>query len=103
MKSLLPDFTVGAVDVVAYAMKEELRDKMIKSVQELRKAGLSVDAVLDSRKPKWVFNRADKMGARKVLLFAEEEDKAGEATVKDMVSGEQQRCAYDQLVALLQK
>ena len=32
-----------------------------------------MDLVLDDRKPKWVFQRADRLGAAAVVLIAEEE------------------------------
>lgn len=63
MKNLLPDTAQGAVQVVVFPMVEELRGQAVAAATALRSAGISVDVVLESKKPKWVFQRADKLGA----------------------------------------
>lgn len=63
MKNLLPDTAQGSVQVVVFPMVEELRGQAVAAATALRSAGISVDVVLESKKPKWVFQRADKIGA----------------------------------------
>ena len=46
--------------------------------------------MLDDRKPKWVFQRADKLGTKVVLLLATAEAAQGQVVVKDLASGQQQ-------------
>jgi histidyl-tRNA synthetase len=54
-------------------MEEHLRGKAIAAATALRKVGISVDVVLENKKPKWVFQRADKLGADVVVMFAPDE------------------------------
>ena len=63
MKNLLPDVAQGSVQVVVFPMEESLRGQAVAAATALRSAGISVDVVLESKKPKWVFQRADKIGA----------------------------------------
>ncbi|KAJ1436624.1 hypothetical protein B484DRAFT_325004, partial [Ochromonadaceae sp. CCMP2298] len=96
-KGLLPQLEGGSVDVLVYPMEESLRPQAIKTATTLRKAGHRVDIVLDSRKPKWVFNRADKIHCRVVVMLAGDEHERGEALVRDMRGGEQQALGYEGL------
>ncbi len=41
---------------------ENLRSKAIGVVTELRRSGLDADLVLEDKKMKWIFQRADKLG-----------------------------------------
>ena len=63
MKGLLPDVAQGSVQVVVFPMEESLRGQAVAAATALRSAGISVDVVLENKKPKWVFQRADKIGA----------------------------------------
>lgn len=57
-----------------------------------------MDLVLDDRKPKWVFQRADKLGVGVVLLLAAAEAEQGQLVLKDLVSGQQQAVPSEQAV-----
>ena len=96
-RNLMPNTEKGQIDVIAYAMQDSLRGKMLKCVQDLRQAGIRVDVVLDERKPKWVFQRADRIGASLVLMIAEDEDKLNQVTVKDIRKSQQSRILYQDL------
>jgi histidyl-tRNA synthetase len=102
MKNLLPEVTSNPVDCLAFAMKGNLQSKMIPLVQNLRHAGCVVDMVLEEKKPKWVFQRADKLQIRKVIVFGEDEDAQGEVTIKDIRTGVQTRCKYEEVVNYIQ-
>jgi histidyl-tRNA synthetase len=66
--------------------------------QELRPAGRSVELGLDA-KVKRSMELANKLGARFVLLVGDNEMAAGQYTLKNMLSGEQETVGRDQLVA----
>lgn len=100
-RGLLPDTEKPHTQVLLYAMSSALRPKAISIANALRDGGLSVDFVLDDRKPKWAFQRGDRLGAQKVVMLAESEDQAGEAIVRDLPTSSQQTVKYEQLVMFL--
>lgn len=59
--------------------------------EELRAAGVAAIAELASRSPKTALKRADRLGARLVILLGDDELAAGEVTLKNLASGEQRR------------
>lgn len=74
MKNLLPDFSKNVVDVLVYYMPSEgstavLQQKAIAATVRLRQAGLVADVVMEEKKPKWAFQRADRLGAGESLCF----------------------------------
>ncbi len=69
--------------------------KAARLATELRKKGKTVYMILDSRKPKWVFQKADKLGAATVVILGSDEDSKGGVTMKNMASGEQVFCKYE--------
>merc|ERR1711907_591178 len=88
-KDLLPDFSIPDIDALVYTMDEDLRANAIRVAGQLRTEGIKVDVVLDSRKPKWAFQRAEKLGASAVVLVAPDEAARGEILVKDMAKRKQ--------------
>jgi histidyl-tRNA synthetase len=66
--------------------------------QDIRSAGYSVELGLDA-KVKRSMELANKIGARFVLLVGDNEMAAGQYTLKNMLSGEQETVGRDQLVA----
>lgn len=99
---LLPDVSKNNIDIVAYAMTSTLRYKMNSLVMQLRQQKYSVDVVLDERKPKWVFQKANKLGASYVMMLGEDEDKEGKVTLKNMSTGHQIQCSYGDIISHLQ-
>ncbi len=98
-KSILPDTTQTKIDVVAFAMKEELRGKMLQVVQSLRARNIKVDVILEqNKKTKSVFQRANRLGASFVMMLAEDEDKVNAVTIKDLRSSSQEQIAYSDIV-----
>ena len=71
-----------------------------KLAEELRAAGLAVDLGFSGKTGKRM-KRADKLGAPAAILVGDDELAAGEATVKDLASGQQQRVALAALAAHL--
>eukprot|EP01033_Poteriospumella_lacustris_P016924 gene16924-12112_t len=76
-KNLLPNFAHPNIDCIAYAMTDGLRGKLMQEVQKLRRRGIAVDAILEEKKPKWVFQRADKAKIPYVVILGEDEDQQG--------------------------
>ena len=66
--------------------------------QDIRSAGRSVELGLDA-KVKRSMELANKLGARFVLLVGDNEMAAGQYTLKNMLSGEQETVGRDQLIA----
>ena len=98
MKNLLPDTSKAAVNTMVYAMDPSLNSLALTTAVKLREAGISVETILEDKKPKWVFQRADKKGTRSVVMFATDEAAKGKAIVKIMASGEQGVLDIDQIV-----
>ncbi|MDR1796270.1 MAG: histidine--tRNA ligase [Clostridiales Family XIII bacterium] len=74
----------------------------LRIAKELRAAGFIIEIDAAGRGMKGQFKYADHIGARHAIVLGDEELAAGEATVKDMTTGEQRRVAADALAAALQ-
>jgi histidyl-tRNA synthetase len=72
-------------------------------MDEARTAGVAADAGYGSRRLKRLLETASKRGARTVVIVGEDEWGRGEATLRDMTSGEQRSVALDDLVGELAK
>lgn len=90
-KGLLPEsLKTGSVDDLVYPMSAELRGQAITIATQLRASGRSVDLVLDNdKKPKWAFKRAERAGAKRVVLLGEKEWEQGLVRVKDLETREE--------------
>jgi histidyl-tRNA synthetase len=90
--------------ITAYfvAISEEAARVALRLVSELRAAGIGADLDLAGRSMKGQMKDAARSGARWAVIIGEEELTSGEATVRDMTSGEQERVALDALGARLQ-
>ena len=69
----------------------------------LAAAGLGADLDLMGRGMKGQMKDADRSGARYAVILGDEEMAAGEATVKDLSSGDQERVPLDQLEERLKR
>jgi histidyl-tRNA synthetase len=87
-KGLLPD-TAQAIDDLVFAFGSEQRGPAAQVAGRLRAAGRSVELILEERKVKWAFKRADRLGAQRVVLVAPDEWQRGEVRIKDLSSGEE--------------
>jgi len=97
-RQVLPSFATSGVDTVVFAMSNELYPAAIRAAMALRQAGQSVDVVLESsKKPKWVFKHADRLGAKYCLIVGADEYANGEVAVKDLEIGEQETVQIDSL------
>ena len=71
-------------------------------VTELRRAGIGADWDLMGRGMKGQMKGADRSGARWAAILGDEELDAGEVTLKDLETGEQERIPRTQLVSAIQ-
>jgi histidyl-tRNA synthetase len=88
-RNILPSFEAAGIDTVVFAMNEEMYSYAVGAATTLRKAGQSVDVVLEQKKAKWVFKHADRLGARFCLIIGNDEFEKKEVSIKDMEAGEQ--------------
>ncbi len=85
--------TVGEVPLEeALALAQELRGRGVAALAELARRSLGNS-----------LKRAHRLGARRVLILGEDEVAAGEVTVKDLESGEQERLPRAEAVAKLEE
>lgn len=98
-RNVLPSFESTGVDTVVFAMNEDLYAYAVTAASTLRKAGQSVDVVLEKKKPKWVFKHADRLGARFCLVVGADEYENREVSIKDLSAGEQKSIPVDDLAA----
>lgn len=69
--------------------------------QQLLAAGFCTDVLVDSTSAKTLLKKANKLGASIALIIGEEEYKAGNIMVKDMVSGNAELVKQEEIVAYL--
>ena len=77
------------VDDVVFAFAGDLRAPAMEVAARLRRAGRSVDLVLEERRMKWAFRHADAAGAARLVLLAPEEWERGVVKVRDLSTGEE--------------
>jgi histidyl-tRNA synthetase len=80
---------------------EETRYAM-KAITELRKTGLKVELYPDNVKIGKQFQYADKRGIPYAVIVGDDEMKNSQFSLKDLVSGEQQKISFEQLKLMLQ-
>jgi len=96
-RDVLPSFESAGIDTVVFAMNPDLYEKSIMIAKVLRKAGQSVDVILEEKKTKWVFKHADRIKSRFVVIVAPDEIANGEVSVKDLSCGEQKTIKIETL------
>ena len=97
-RNLLPDFNQGAIDVFVYPMNDELRSMAISIATALRQSNINVDIVLESKKPKWVFSKAEKVGAGVVVMCAPDEAENNQVVIKNLNTRTQDIIDVDNVV-----
>ena len=96
-RNILPSFDESGIDTVVFAMNDDLYKVAIEVASKLRAAGQSVDVILESKKPKWVFKYADRLGAKYCAIIATDEYANGEVSIKDLRLGEQSLVKIDDI------
>ncbi len=95
-KDLLPSLA-GEIDDVVFPFDGSLRDAAMQVASRLRNQGRSVDLILENKKMKWAFRRADLSGASRLVLLVPEEWSAGKVRVKHLDTGEERNVAVEEL------
>lgn len=95
-KGLIPE--VGQqVENIVCALDTDLQGAAASVATILREKGQSVDLVLENKPLKWVFKRAARINARRLILVGSSEWEKGEVSVKNLSSGEQYQIEVDRL------
>ena len=87
-KGLLPDISSRVSDVV-FSMDESLRGAAMEVSSRLRRAGRTVDLVLEPKKMKWVFKHAERTGADRLVMVMPAEWESGKVRIKDLQTGKE--------------
>lgn len=82
---LIPDVSKNEIDAMVFSSNPSLYPASVKAASILRNSGIKVDLVLENKKTKWAFQRADKIGAKVVIMVAEEEYKEDKVIVRNLV------------------
>ena len=98
-KGLLPELPRRFDDVV-FPFSAELRPAAMEVADRLRKAGRSVDLVLEERRMKWAFRHADSCGASRLVLVAPDEWERGLVKVRDLETGEEREVPAGEVAGL---
>ena len=88
-------------DAFVASFGEDVREEAFIVAKTLRDAGLRTLIDYDRRSAKSQMKRADRAGARYVVIVGGDELARGEVTLKDMTTGEQRAVARDSLLELL--
>ena len=97
---LLPKPDLGP-DVFVFGTSAEFRPAVRSVVRALRRAGLRAEPALDDPSIRNGFKHANRLGAKYVVMIAEEEFRSNSAAVKDMVAGTQQTLSFADTLAFL--
>jgi histidyl-tRNA synthetase len=90
------------VDAVVIPTDASLFDTGRQAARWLRGAGIRTTTPLEVRKLGKEISRADRAGARAVVIVGQEDWAAEQVTVRDLVSGDQQQVTLDRLAAAVQ-
>ncbi|KAG1660039.1 hypothetical protein FOA52_010024 [Chlamydomonas sp. UWO 241] len=97
-KGILPA-PAHEVDDVVFALDETLRPAAAGVAALLRRAGRSVDLVLEGKKMKQVLKQAERCSAKRLILVGADEWARGAVSVKDLAVRQQAEVPLEQLVA----
>ncbi|MEA1882010.1 MAG: histidine--tRNA ligase [Candidatus Marinimicrobia bacterium] len=93
------DETCGdTIQVYIVGLGEDVRSIVVKLAENLRQNNVVTEFDVLRRSMKAQMREANKAGARYAILIGDRELESGEAEVKDLSSGEQQKIALDALV-----
>jgi len=91
----------SAVGVFIVVTGEQLYGEAFKLTESLRKAGIASEIDYDAKSLKAQMRKAEKLGAKFVVILGEEELKQGKVAVKDMAKHEQKEVEITDLIAEL--
>ncbi|KAK9733379.1 hypothetical protein RND81_04G064100 [Saponaria officinalis] len=95
-KSLLPELDLNIENIVC-SLDPELQGAAALVASTLRQKGQSVDLVLENKPLKWVFKRATRINARRLILIGKTEWEKSMVAVKILSTGEQYEISLQEL------
>ncbi|KAF9594280.1 hypothetical protein IFM89_028937 [Coptis chinensis] len=95
-KGLLPELN-PLVENIVCSLDQDLQGEASMVATVLRQKGQSVDLVLENKPLKWVFKRAARINADRLILVGKSEWENGMVGVKNLATGEQYDVKLDQL------
>ena len=95
--NLLPSFNQQAPDVFIASESEGLASSVMKTARYLRKENLSTIHESSKLKYKKIFQNANKMGAKNVIILQLNDSEVVQLKVKNMASGEQKVFSLEEL------
>ena len=98
----LQDWQPSHVEVFVVALGDRARGEALPLVTELRRAGVGADWDLMGRGIKGQMKSADRSGAQWAVILGDDELDAGEITLRDLATGEQERIDRGQLLSRIQ-
>lgn len=100
-EGLIDDATESRVQVYGVPLGDEARRRMFLLVNEVRKAGISVDMAFGGKGLKGAMKGADRSGARFALILGDRDLAAQAVQVKDLTTADQTEVPLDQVVDVL--
>jgi histidyl-tRNA synthetase len=91
------------LDALFAVLAHDARPKVHAAMDDVRAAGVRCDAAYGGRRLKRALELADRRGIPTVVIVGDDEWAAGEATVRDMTTGDQRRVALDRLAEELRR
>ena len=101
--NLFPPEVTQSLDVLLVAFDEDSHKYAFEVLSQLRVAGIKADLYPTPAKLKKQMKYANDIKVPKVILIGSEEKETGLLTVKNMVSGEQEKVVVQELIKLMDK
>ncbi|XP_073014670.1 histidine--tRNA ligase, chloroplastic/mitochondrial [Primulina eburnea] len=95
-RQLLPELNLQVENIIC-SLDPDLQGAASAVAAKLRENGQGVDLVLENKPLKWVFKRAARINARRLVLVGNDEWQKGMVKVKILASGEQYEVKVDDL------
>ena len=92
-----------SLDALFAVLADAARPRVHALMDDVRAAGVRCDAAYGGRRLKRALELADRRGIPTVVIVGDDEWAAGEATVRDMTTGDQRRVALDRLAEELRR
>ena len=100
-QNLLPDVQ-ETMDVFAVCPNQEYFPTVFKTVIDLRRAGLKAEFDFQGRSMKAQMKQANRVNAKYVLIFGEDEFARGQVVLRNMSTSEQKEIAITDIITNLQ-
>ncbi|MCA1318800.1 histidine--tRNA ligase [Bacillus tianshenii] len=89
------------IDCYVVALGDKAKETAVKLLFDLRKAGIVAEKDYQDKKLKAQFKAADRLNAKFTIVFGDDELTKGVVTIKEMVTGEQQEVAFENIATYL--